>query len=163
VSDRSRLCGRFGTDGIGPSWDYRNRSRIDYRIGLAQRGASLFAWAIRNLLENAVKYSPDCRTVWVDGSVIHRQATISVRDRGMGIEPREQREIFQKFVRGAAAKKAGIKCTGIGLSMVQQIVDACGGEIRLESAAGQDVGATGPGIIAISWHTLSLQTASPVC
>jgi signal transduction histidine kinase len=93
--------------------------------------------AIRNLLENAVKYSPECRTVWVEGRVNHRQVAISVRDRGMGIEPREQRVVFQKFVRGAAAKKAGIKGTGIGLSMVRQIVDACGGEIRLESVAGE--------------------------
>ena len=42
----------------------------------------------------------------------------------------------RQFVRGAAAKKAGIKGTGIGLSMVRQIVEACGGKIRLESAAG---------------------------
>jgi hypothetical protein len=69
--------------------------------------------------------------------VNHRQVAISVRDRGIGIEPREQRDVFKKFVRGAAAKKAGIKGTGIGLSMVRQIVDACGGEIRLESAAGE--------------------------
>jgi len=96
--------------------------------------------AIRNLLENAVKYSPECRTVWVDGRVNRREVAISVRDRGMGIEPREQRDIFQKFVRGAAAKKAGIKGTGIGLSMVRQIVEACGGEIRLQSEEG--VGST---------------------
>jgi len=93
--------------------------------------------AIRNLLENAVKYSPECRTVWVEGRVNHRQVAISVRDRGMGVEPREQREVFKKFVRGAAAKKAGIKGTGIGLSMVKQIADACGGEIRLESVVGE--------------------------
>jgi signal transduction histidine kinase len=93
--------------------------------------------AIRNLLENAVKYSPECRTVWVEGRVNHRQVAISVRDRGMGIEPREQREVFQKFVRGAGAKKAGINGTGIGLSMVKQIADACGGEIRLESVVGE--------------------------
>jgi signal transduction histidine kinase len=93
--------------------------------------------AIRNLLENAVKYSPECRTVWVEGRVNHRQVAISVRDRGIGIEPREQREVFQKFVRGAAAKKAGIKGTGIGLSMVKQIADACGGEICLESVVGE--------------------------
>jgi signal transduction histidine kinase len=93
--------------------------------------------AIRNLLENAVKYSPECRTVWVEGRLNHRQVAISVRDRGMGIEPREQRQVFRKFVRGAAAKKAGIKGTGIGLSMVRQIVDACGGKIRLESAPGE--------------------------
>ncbi|SPF52995.1 putative Histidine kinase [Candidatus Sulfopaludibacter sp. SbA4] len=109
---------------------------LDSRAATIQADEEALRRAIRNLLENAVKYSPECRTVWVDGSVNHQQVTISVRDRGMGIEPREQREIFQKFVRGAAAKKAGIKGTGIGLSMVRQIVDACGGEIRLESAAG---------------------------
>jgi signal transduction histidine kinase len=72
----------------------------------------------------------------VDGRVNHRKVAISVRDRGMGIDPREHRDVFQKFVRGAAAKKAGIKGTGIGLSMVRQIVEACGGEIRLESEEG---------------------------
>jgi signal transduction histidine kinase len=99
-----------------------------------------FRRALRNLLENAVKYSPECRTVWVDGAVKDHQVAISVRDHGMGIDPREQREIFQKFVRGNAAKKAGIKGTGIGLSMVQQIIEALGGQIRLESAVG--VGST---------------------
>ncbi len=92
--------------------------------------------ALRNLLENAVKYSPACRTVWVEGAVNGGHVAISVRDHGMGIDSGEQREVFQKFVRGSAAKKAGIKGTGIGLSMVRQIVDALGGELRLESAPG---------------------------
>jgi signal transduction histidine kinase len=107
--------------------------------------------AIRNLLENAVKYSPECRTIWVDGRVNHRKVAISVRDRGMGIDPREHRDVFQKFVRGSAAKKAGIKGTGIGLSMVRQIVEACGGEIRLESGEG-----------AGSTFTILLPLAGPV-
>jgi signal transduction histidine kinase len=92
--------------------------------------------AMRNLLENAMKYSPECRTVWVDGEVKDHRVSISVRDQGMGIDPREQGAIFQKFVRGNAAKKAGIKGTGIGLSMVRQISEALGGEIRLESKLG---------------------------
>jgi signal transduction histidine kinase len=110
---------------------------LDSRAATIQADEEALRRAIRNLLENAVKYSPECRTVWVEGRVNHRQAAISVRDRGMGIDPRERRQIFQKFVRGAAAKKAGIKGTGIGLSMVRQIVEACGGEIRLESATGE--------------------------
>jgi signal transduction histidine kinase len=109
---------------------------LDARAATIQADGEELRRAIRNLLENAVKYSPECRTVWVEGRVNHRQVAISVRDRGIGIDPREQRQIFRKFVRGAAAKKAGIKGTGIGLSMVRQIVDACGGKIRLESAAG---------------------------
>ncbi len=89
--------------------------------------------ALRNLLENAVKYSPECRTIWVDVTVNEHIVTISVRDQGIGIEADERDVVFQKFVRGAAAKKAGIKGSGIGLSMVREIIDAMGGQIRVES------------------------------
>ena len=99
-----------------------------------------FRRALRNLLDNAMKYSPDCRTVWVDGSIEGHQVHISVRDQGMGISAEEEQAIFQKFVRGDAAKRAGIKGTGIGLAMVQQIALAMGGEIRLHSEVG--VGST---------------------
>ena len=97
--------------------------------------------AIWNLLDNAAKYSPDARTIWVEVGL--RQETprarlaIAVRDRGMGIPAAEQRAIFDRFVRGAGSREAGIKGTGIGLAMVKHIVAAHGGEIRLESAAGQ--------------------------
>jgi signal transduction histidine kinase len=87
-----------------------------------------------------MKYSPVCRTVWVHGAVQDHQVLISVRDQGMGIGVDEQNAIFQKFVRGDAAKKAGIKGTGIGLAMVQQIAEAMRGEIRLQSEVG--VGST---------------------
>jgi signal transduction histidine kinase len=102
--------------------------------------AEAFRRAIRNLLDNAVKYSPVCRTVWVNGAVHGHQVLISVRDQGMGISADEEQAVFQKFVRGQAAKIAGIKGTGIGLAMVRQIWEAMGGEIRLESEAG--VGST---------------------
>jgi len=110
--------------------------QLEDRTAMIRADQEALRRAIRNLLENAVKYSPDCRTVWVKGHVNHSRIAISVRDRGIGIDAQEQREIFRKFVRGSAAKRAGIKGTGIGLSMVRQIVEACGGEIRLESAEG---------------------------
>jgi signal transduction histidine kinase len=96
--------------------------------------------AVRNLLDNAMKYSPECRTIWVNGSVEGNQVCISVRDQGMGIGVDEQQAIFQKFVRGDATKEAGIKGTGIGLAMVRQIVEAMHGEVRLKSEIG--VGST---------------------
>jgi two-component system phosphate regulon sensor histidine kinase PhoR len=83
-----------------------------------------------------MKYSPACRTIWVNGSVEGDKVYISVRDQGMGIGAGEQQTIFQKFVRGDAAKQAGIKGTGIGLAMVRQIVEAMHGEIRLKSEIG---------------------------
>lgn len=95
------------------------------------------ARAIWNLLDNAVKYSPECRTVWVDVEHEANRISIDVRDRGLGIPPHEQQEIFDKFVRGADSKALRIKGTGIGLAMVRHIVQAHGGEIRLASEPGQ--------------------------
>ncbi len=99
-----------------------------------------FRRAVRNLLDNAVKYSPVCRTVWVNATICDHRVLISVRDQGMGIDAEEKQAIFQKFVRGQAAKKAGIKGTGIGLAMVRQLSEAMGGEIRVQSEVG--VGST---------------------
>ena len=61
---------------------------------------------------------------------------IRVRDRGIGIPPDEQREVFAKFVRGATAKAQNIKGTGIGLAMVDQILQAHHGSMNLESKPG---------------------------
>jgi signal transduction histidine kinase len=88
-------------------------------------------------MDNAVKYSPDCRTVWVDVEHTRQRVSIAVRDRGLGIPLREQREIFDKFVRGADSKTRRIKGTGIGLTMVRHIVEAHGGEVVLASRPGE--------------------------
>jgi len=91
---------------------------------------------IRNLLENAVKYSPAQTPVFVEVSRSAAHATIAVRDEGMGIPPHEQRRIFEKFTRGDAAKKACIAGTGIGLAMVKELVVAHGGDVSVDSAIG---------------------------
>jgi signal transduction histidine kinase len=92
--------------------------------------------ALWNLLDNAVKYSPDCRTVWVTLARRKDTAELSVRDHGLGIPRGERREIFGKFVRGAEAKRQNIAGTGIGLAMVQYTVKAHGGHVRVESQVG---------------------------
>jgi signal transduction histidine kinase len=93
--------------------------------------------ALWNLLDNAVKYSPACRQVWVDVLQEGGRAAIRVRDCGLGIPVSEQRSIFEKFTRGEAARRGGIRGTGVGLAMVQSIMAAHGGEIRLESDPGR--------------------------
>lgn len=93
--------------------------------------------ALRNLIDNAIKYSPNQPTVWVRCGKDHDRAAICVVDRGVGIPPAEQRTIFRKFVRGRAAIDANITGTGVGLSMVERIVTAHGGEIRLDSEPGR--------------------------
>jgi signal transduction histidine kinase len=91
---------------------------------------------LRNLLDNAVKYSPNARKIDVSLARDEHHVTIAVRDRGLGIPAAEQRAIFDRFVRGSESLALRIPGTGIGLAMVRQIVQAHGGEILLESAPG---------------------------
>jgi len=102
-----------------------------------QADPEALARALRNLVDNAVKYSPDCRTVWIEVERRGNRVAISVRDQGLGIPANERKQIFRKFVRGAASKTNGIKGTGVGLAMVKQIVEAHGGDIQLESEPGK--------------------------
>jgi signal transduction histidine kinase len=107
---------------------------VDIRIRADESALSV---ALRNLIDNAIKYSPGRPTVWVRWRKEHDYAAICVVDQGVGIPRSEQRSIFAKFVRGRAALEANIKGTGVGLAIVQQIVAAHGGEIRVESEPGR--------------------------
>jgi signal transduction histidine kinase len=92
--------------------------------------------ALWNLLDNAVKYSPNARQVHVAVSRDHGNVEISVRDHGSGIASEDLRRVFGKFYRGANAKTQGTRGTGIGLALVKEIVDAHGGLVRVNSELG---------------------------
>ncbi|MGA1995909.1 MAG: HAMP domain-containing sensor histidine kinase [Bryobacteraceae bacterium] len=93
--------------------------------------------ALRNLVDNAIKYSPACPTVWVEWGRQREFVAIRVRDKGVGIQPSERKAIFRKFVRGSAAAEGNVKGSGVGLAMVRHIVAAHGGAIRVASQPGQ--------------------------
>lgn len=93
--------------------------------------------ALWNLLNNAVKYSPDCRTVWVEMGHEEGRLAIRIRDHGIGIPVSEQAKVFRKFVRGSGARASRIQGAGIGLSIVQRVVEAHQGEVRLLSEPGR--------------------------
>jgi signal transduction histidine kinase len=126
--------------------DFQDRVRPDgYLVELAAPDAEVWApadhealsRALWNLLDNAVKYSPDSKTVWVDMSCNDGRIAIAVRDRGLGIPVHEQREIFDRFVRGAESKERRVRGTGIGLALVRDIVRAHGGDVQLTSEPGR--------------------------
>jgi signal transduction histidine kinase len=105
-----------------------------------QADRDALARALWNLLDNAVKYSPQTKTVWAKASCGNGGVAISVTDKGLGIDPHEQKRIFKKFVRAASAEVAGAKGTGLGLTMVEHIVAAHGGQVHVDSEPG--VGST---------------------
>jgi signal transduction histidine kinase len=92
--------------------------------------------ALRNLVDNALKYAPDCPTVRVHWGVENRHVAIRVRDHGPGIPASEKKAIFRKFVRGSAAEAANVRGSGVGLAMVRHIVAAHGGNVSLASELG---------------------------
>ncbi|MBP1598023.1 MAG: integral rane sensor signal transduction histidine kinase [Acidobacteria bacterium] len=92
--------------------------------------------ALRNLLENAAKYSPAGAPIRLALDAEETSAIIRVHDRGPGITPAEQKEIFKKFYRGAGARNQEVKGTGIGLATVQYIVRAHHGQVLVESKPG---------------------------
>lgn len=91
---------------------------------------------IGNLLENAIKYTPDGGRVRIDAGAEDDQVILRVADSGPGIPPADQPYLFDKFYRGSnvAQDSPG---TGLGLSIVKSIVDHHNGRIWVESKMGQ--------------------------
>jgi tetratricopeptide (TPR) repeat protein/anti-sigma regulatory factor (Ser/Thr protein kinase) len=109
---------------------------MEQEVPPARADREALSCVVWNLLDNAVKYSPECRTVWVDLARENGHVAIRVRDKGVGIPREEHERIFQKFVRGETAKSLAVPGTGIGLAVAQQIIRRHGGEIRLNSEPG---------------------------
>lgn len=97
----------------------------------------LMEYAVYNLLTNAVKYSPPSTTVRVSGLRDRDRFRLAVKDEGIGMDRHEVKKIFQKFYRTRKAEQSGEAGTGIGLSIVEQIVIQHGGTIEVLSKPGQ--------------------------
>jgi signal transduction histidine kinase len=93
--------------------------------------------AFLNLVDNAVKYTPEGGLISI---TLHRDrdfAEVRVRDTGIGISPEHQKKIFNRFYRVDKARSRELGGAGLGLSIVQWTVDAHGGTIAVESEPGQ--------------------------
>ena len=98
----------------------------------------LMEYAVYNLLTNAVKYSPPHTRVTVYGEDERGdRVRLSVEDQGIGIDKKEVAHIFEKFYRTHRAEQSGEAGTGIGLSIVEQIVTQHGGAIDVVSSPGK--------------------------
>jgi len=100
----------------------------------------LLVTALRNLLENAIAYSPDETRVMVSASRDARMAQISVADQGIGIPERDRERIFERFYRVDPARSRATGGTGLGLAIVKHVMAAHRGKVTVWSQEG--VGST---------------------
>ena len=102
--------------------------------------ARLLPRAIDELIDNAVKFSPDGGPVSVRGEVDAARpdrVRVSVADRGIGISAAQKSRIFQDFVQVDASETRAFGGLGLGLAYVRRIIEAHDGELQVESTAGE--------------------------
>ena len=95
---------------------------------------------ISNLIDNAIKYSKESVEINITAEESERYTILKVRDNGMGISEADQKVIFQKYERAAAAKRSrknGASGFGLGLNFVDQVIKAHEGRIFVNSTEGE--------------------------
>ncbi|MCC9067736.1 sensor histidine kinase [Arthrobacter cryoconiti] len=105
-----------------------------HREGQVHGDAAQLVTALRNLIDNAVRYSPENTAVGIGLSVADGVVSVSVSDQGDGLSPEDQDRVFERFYRVDAARSRHTGGTGLGLSIVKHIVGNHGGEVTLWSA-----------------------------
>ncbi|MFL6281399.1 MAG: sensor histidine kinase [Vicinamibacterales bacterium] len=98
--------------------------------------ASALRRVFENLIANAIKYGESGRWIGIRAARVGHEVHVSIADRGIGIAPAEQSRIFEPFYRAPEVIAARIQGAGLGLSLVQRIVQAHGGRITLRSEPG---------------------------
>lgn len=110
----------------------RHEITVAGETAVAEVDPGLLSRAVRNLVHNAVKYSPDGGPVEVEVRPRGPMVVISVTDHGIGIEPAKQQQLFQRFSRAVPAG-TDIPGVGLGLYAVRRIVEAHGGSVTVYS------------------------------
>ncbi len=111
--------------------------QIDDHIPLVKVDQNSFETILGNLIENAVKYSPDEKYLGIRVFSKNRNVIVEVQDRGTGIPSSAQKLIFDKFYRVEDTLTATTKGHGLGLSIVKNLTERNGGKISLSSVYGE--------------------------
>jgi signal transduction histidine kinase len=118
-------------------WDFQFKTDISPNLPMLEADPEALSAALRNLIQNAVKYSNGNKWLSVSAHNDRKRLTIAVEDKGIGVEPRETERIFEPFYRGKAVVDAQIHGNGLGLSLVKQTAEAHGGRVFVESRPGE--------------------------
>ncbi len=125
------LCGRTAKE-------KKIAMEIDVDPGLeANIDPDMIEQALINLIDNAVKYSPEGSAVAIRAGIADGEIQLSVKDQGIGIAQKHLPRLFERFYRVDKARSRKMGGTGLGLAIVKHIVLAHGGRVTVESAQGE--------------------------
>jgi len=113
------------------------QAEIDTPLPSIQVDRAAMTQAITNLIDNAIKYSAGAKKIHVRGFARNQYLVIAVQDFGIGIEPEEIDKVFERFFRGGDELTRTVKGSGLGLTLVKQIVEAHHGSVHVESEPGR--------------------------
>jgi two-component system sensor histidine kinase BaeS len=138
-TDLAALCARIA-ESVRALFTSRNITlAFDKPAGVpaVSADADRIEQAIRNLLNNAHRYTPEGGRVTLHLAAEPGGVTVSVKDTGPGIEPDDLSRVFDRFYRVDPSRARRTGGSGLGLAIVKQLVEAHGGRVRAESAVGQ--------------------------
>jgi len=113
------------------------QARIEQDIPSVAIDKIAISQAINNLLDNAVKFSPEGKRIQVELKKDEKNVMIDIIDEGIGIPSDEIDKIFDKFYQAQNALKQSVKGTGLGLTLVKHTIEAHGGTVQVKSKVGQ--------------------------
>lgn len=126
--DRARLPAE------GKNIELRVGGSVSHRV---HGDADQLTMAFRNLIDNAVRYSPENTRVGIGLSSRDGISQVIITDQGIGIAPENQERVFERFYRVDPARSRQTGGTGLGLSIVKHVIGNHGGEVNLWSQRGK--------------------------
>ncbi|HII4441495.1 TPA: sensor histidine kinase [Clostridium perfringens] len=93
--------------------------------------------ALVNILSNAIRYSNEGSTIFIEERLKDNKVIISIEDQGIGISEEDLKYVFERFYRADKSRTRATGGTGIGLTIVKSILSSHGGEVKLESKLGE--------------------------
>jgi two-component system, NtrC family, sensor histidine kinase GlrK len=115
----------------------QSRTEIAHEIPLLNLDRERILQALRNLIGNAVKYTPEGGQIFISAFCRDHEVECAFKDTGQGIPEENLKEIFEKFHQLPVKTSEWAKGTGLGLAFVKRIIIAHGGKVWAESAPGQ--------------------------
>ena len=117
--------------------DWRIEKNIEADLPLINADANVLGSALRNLLQNALKYAEQGKWLRIEAVRVHNDVQITVADHGPGIDRRDLPHIFAPFYRAQKMVASAVPGTGLGLSLVSEYLKAHHGRVTVDSVVGK--------------------------